>query len=77
MSVNWEDKFVQCPFYRKSNPGRIVCEGFQEGNTINVAFEDRGDKLRYMKKRCESIEGCRLCPIHALLERMYDEQSNY
>jgi hypothetical protein len=77
MPVNWEDKFVQCPFYRKTNSGRIVCEGFREGSTINVAFNDRGDKMRFMKTRCESIEGCTQCPIHELLERMYDEQISY
>lgn len=75
MSTNcrWEDKFVKCPFYCKSNPGRIICEGFMDGNNINVTFGDRGEKMRYMKEKCESIEGCRRCPIHALLERMYDE----
>ena len=72
-NCRWEDKYVKCPFYRKTDPGRIVCEGFQEGSAINVTFEDRGEKIRYMKKRCESIEGCRQCPIHALIERMYYE----
>ena len=51
-NCRWEDKYVKCPFYRKSNPGRIVCEGFQEGSAINVTFDDRGEKMRYMKKRC-------------------------
>ena len=73
MPVKWEDKYVKCPFYRKTDTNRIVCEGLQEGNTINLAYESRGDKKQYMSERCNSIEGCRLCPIHELLERMYDE----
>lgn len=74
MSANWEDKLVKCPFYRSSHPGRIVCEGVQEGCTINLAFQDRGAKMRYMKSCCESFEGLRECRIHNLLEEMYEDE---
>ena len=73
MSANWIDKFVKCPFYHKSTPGQIACEGFGEVDSFGVGFKDRGEKVRFMKERCESIEGCHLCHIHALLERLNDE----
>lgn len=72
MPDKWGDKFVKCPFYRKSDSNRIVCEGIRLGTTIHLVHEDQGKKKRYMNARCESIEGCRYCPIHSLLERLYD-----
>lgn len=72
MSTKWEDKYVKCPFYCKSNPGGIVCEGFQDGSRINVTFQNRADKISFMKHQCESIANCKRCPIHELLERLYD-----
>jgi hypothetical protein len=73
MPTKWVDKFVKCPFYRKTDTNRIACEGFSKGNTINLVYESQADKKQYMKERCESIEGCRRCPIYSLLERMYNE----
>lgn len=74
MPAKWEDKFVVCPFYRKTDTNRIVCEGLCEGNTINLVYESRERKRQYMKNMCESIEDCKKCPIYALLDGMYDEQ---
>lgn len=74
MPTNWVDKFVKCPFYRKSNPSRITCEGFDDHNNVNLTFEDRSEKAYYMMKRCESIQGCRYCPIHNMLERMSGDE---
>ena len=73
MPARWEDKFVKCPFYRKTDSNRIVCEGLCEGNTINLVYESQADKREYMKERCNSIEGCRLCPIHKVLDTKYEE----
>lgn len=70
----FEDKFVKCPFYKKSSPGEISCEGFEDGTSLKVTFNDRGRKIKYMRKRCESMEGYKYCHIHCMLERLYDEQ---
>lgn len=71
MPTRWIDKFVQCPFYKRTDSNRIVCEGISEKSTISIAYEDNKEKVEYMRSRCESIEGCRRCPIHSLLERWY------
>lgn len=68
MPTNWEDKFVKCPFYRKTDTNSIVCEGLEERNTIHLAFESKQDKKNYMANRCNCIDGCEECPIHLLLD---------
>lgn len=73
-AYSFGDKFVKCPFYRKSSPSEISCEGFEDGTFLKVTFSDRNHKIKYMRRRCESIDGCRHCHIHSMLERMYDEQ---
>ena len=76
MPVKWVDKFVKCPFYRTSSPGRIVCEGVDKGNNINLTFEDRADKVKYMKEVCYDLLGCRDCPIYIMLEQKYEEDGD-
>lgn len=71
MPTRWIDKFVKCPFYKREDNNRIVCEGISEKSTISLSYEHHDDKVQYMRTRCESIEGCRRCPIHSLLERRY------
>lgn len=70
MPGKWIDKMVKCPFYRKTDPNRIVCEGLREGTTIALNFESSVEKREYMRERCQGIEGCRYCPIHSLLDRI-------
>ena len=72
MPTTWDDKFVQCPFYVKSSPGEISCEGVEDGTSIKVTFNDRTRKVRYMRKRCESMEGYKDCRIHCMLEEKYN-----
>ena len=71
MPTRWVDKFVACPFYKHTDSNRIVCEGISLRNTVSLAYEDSRDKVEYMKKRCESIEGCHGCPIYSMLDRWY------
>lgn len=71
--ANWEAKFVKCPFYRTNDTNRIVCEGLEEGNTINLVYESQTDRKEYMKENCNDIEKCHSCPIHKLLDKLYDE----
>ena len=70
----WGAKFVKCAFYHNHDSNRIVCEGLFEGNTINLVFEDQTERGLYMKEKCNSIEKCRICPIHNLLDRKYSDK---
>jgi hypothetical protein len=70
----WNARFVKCPFYRFDNENRIVCEGLAEKNTINLVYESQADKKDYMRRRCNSIEGCRFCLIYRMLDLMWEEK---
>lgn len=73
MPTPYGAKFVKCPFYRNHDANRIVCEGLAEGNTINLVYESQADKKQYMNETCNSILGCRDCPIYILLDQKYEE----
>ena len=67
---------VKCPFYRKHDGGKIVCEGVSNNNTLHLVFPDPMARARYMKTHCDSIEACQSCLIHKILYekwRMDDE----
>lgn len=72
--ANWQAKFCKCPFFSNYDANRIVCEGLCEGNTINLVYENQADRRQYMKIRCESIEGCRKCPIYGVLDRKWGDR---
>ena len=74
MGAKYEDKFVQCPYYRRHEGNRIACEGFCKGNTINFVFELPQDKKKHMHEYCYSLLGCRDCIIHMALNIKYEEE---
>jgi hypothetical protein len=73
MPTPYGAKFVKCPFYRNHDANRIVCEGLAKGNTINLVYESQAEKSAYMKEVCDSLLGCRDCPIHIMLDQKYEE----
>lgn len=69
---NYSDKYVTCPFFLKSKPNRICCEGVEKkNNTINLVFEDPGKQKEYMQRYCDNIEKYRNCRICGMLEEKY------
>ena len=75
MSTPYEAKFVKCPFYRRHDANRIVCEGLANGNTINLVYESTADKKNYMKEVCYSILECRDCPVYIMLDQKYEDKT--
>ena len=67
---------VKCPFYHNNDSNRIVCEGLCEGNTINLVYENQADRRRYMNEVCNSILGCRDCPVYIMLVQKYEESGD-
>lgn len=74
MSHHGGEKFVKCPFYHRHDSNRIVCEGIDEHNTINLVYEQPSERRQWMSEKCNSILGCHGCPIHAFLEIKYAEE---
>lgn len=76
MGASTAAKYVKCPYYKKHDIIRIVCEGVQLGNTIHLVFDTQDERRNYMKESCNSILGCRDCLIHIMLTQMYEEREN-
>ena len=72
MGTKYEDKFVKCPYYRRHEDKKIVCEGLYEGNTIHLAYESYADKKSHMHEYCYSLLGCRDCLVHMALNQKYE-----
>ena len=73
MPTPYQAKFVKCPYYRNHDSNRIVCEGLSRGNTINLVYESQAKRKQYMERVCNGILECRDCPIHMMLDQMYEE----
>ena len=67
-----EDKNVECPYYRKDDGTRLICEGITaDMETINLVFPNRKALLTYRKTKC--IRCWKECPI----KKLNDQKWNY
>lgn len=74
MGASTVAKYVKCPYYKKCDITKIVCEGLCEGNTIHLVFETQASRKQYMRESCNSILGCRDCYVHIMLDQKYEEE---
>lgn len=70
----YESKYAVCPYYRRHDDNRICCEGVAPDNTVNLVFGSQLRLKRYTKLHCESLEGCKACRIHGMLDGKYPEE---
>ncbi len=64
--VNRGEAEVKCPYFKRRDKLKIVCEGFFNG--FNTALEFPGVLRRadYIQRYCSSLSGCEECPLHKL-----------
>lgn len=62
---------VVCPYYKKSDNIRIVCEGITEASSVHIVFGGKEGTTRYIKTYCATFSGCRKCRLHKLLDAKY------
>ena len=74
MPTPYETAHVKCPFYRKHDANRIVCEGLAECNTINLVYGNQADRMKYMVNVCNDTLESRDCPIYIMLMQKYEEE---
>ncbi len=75
--ARYEAKLVKCPFYKRNDNNRIVCEGLGKDNKLHLVFGNSIDKARYMQEHCYSLRGCQHCLIHNVMYtkwRMDDDE---
>lgn len=65
------DAEVKCPYYKRYEKGRITCEGFFEGGNTVLEFQAKTRRATYMREHCSSIEGCKECQLHKLLDEKW------
>jgi hypothetical protein len=72
MPERFEDRDVKCPYYLKTSANKIVCEGYVNDTSLHFVFNDDKDRHKYLQGICNSIEGCEVCPIHKMLNDMWE-----
>lgn len=77
MSGERDERYVSCPYYlgllseEQRKKEQIRCEGVSKGNTISLLFGSSTDRKEYKRTYCYSIQNCRRCLIHQMLNRKY------
>lgn len=69
-------KYVACPYYRKNEQNRIVCEGVDPTNTISLVFECKEKLLEYQRNYCNDILAHRDCRLCMMLTEKWEEEKN-
>ena len=73
----YDSKWVKCPYYiENSNTyqiklNQIRCEGVNDETTTSLSFGSKAQVKRYKESHCYSIEGCKRCRIHRMLDEKW------
>ena len=66
------DKNVECPYYRKDDGIRLICEGITtEMDTVNLVFPNRKALLTYRRTKCSR------CWKDCAIKKLIDQKWNY
>ena len=65
--ARYEAKLVKCPFYKRNDNNKVMCEGLSNKNLIHLVFSDPANKRNYMQEHCYSVQACQSCLIHKAL----------
>lgn len=69
---HYVSKYVVCPFYSQEDSIRIYhIEGISKGNRVHISFNGNTKLKQHRERYCESIEGCKECPLYMLLNQKY------
>ena len=60
---------VVCPFYRRHDKLRILCDGFVPGTHMCMAFTSEQRRLAYIHGKCMDLEHYQQCPLYEALEK--------
>ena len=77
MSGERDERYVACPYYlvvkQEQIKSRCVrCEGVNKKTTISLVFSDDKARSEYKRRYCYSIEDCKKCRIHQMLDKKYE-----
>lgn len=67
-------KYVVCPFYHRNDTNRIVCEGVDKTNTLNLVFETKENTLEYERHYCDDMDRHKECLLYQMLTKKWEEK---
>lgn len=71
--MSFDDRTACCPFYTRTEPTKICCEGFSEGTRLHICFANKELKVAHKKQYCNDIYRCRLCPLYNVIYKKFRE----
>lgn len=70
--ARYEAKLVKCPFYKRNDNNRIICEGLEDNNKLHLVFANSIEKSKYMQEHCYSLRACQHCLIHNVMHAKWE-----
>ena len=67
-----QDIYSRCPYYRRAEKQKIVCEGVENGTTLHVAFATPTLLQNYKGRFCDSCY--ENCMVAEMLDRKWDNE---
>lgn len=67
-----QDIYALCPYYRRAERQKIVCEGVEMGTTLHVAFATTTLLQDYKTRFCD--KDYNQCCIAGMLNRKWDDE---
>ena len=71
-----DERYIACPYYlvvkeehRKNRA--IRCEGVSDHSTISLVFDTEHARIEHKHTYCYSVQKCRECLIHQMLDSKY------
>ena len=74
MSAGEEVWMVKCPFYKQERATQITCEGFSEGNGLQLFFRSKALLKEHQSRYCKSIKDHVRCPLYAVINEQYENK---
>ena len=68
-----QDIYALCPFYRRAEKQKVICEGLVENSTVHMAFATSTEMDAYKREYCD--KAYRMCLWEQTLEKRYEQVS--
>ena len=66
-------KSVVCPFFINGINYGVHCEGYKEGNSLRILFDNKESMDKHTGVYCNNINGYQKCPLYPVIDKQYKE----
>ena len=71
--MNHKSSKVVCPFYKRQEACKIVCEGVLECTTIHTVFRTSEQLTDHQTKYCTDVKRCSRCVLYNAIMARYQK----